>query len=89
MQRGIEQQGLDAQRAQFEEARNNPYKMLQFQQSMLSGLPITGQSYNMSQPSGFQQALSGAGGLAGLFGNKSSLTMDDLSASLKKLGINI
>jgi hypothetical protein len=88
-QRAMEQQGLDAQKAQFEEARNNPYKMLQFQQSMLSGLPITGQSYNMSQPSGFQQALSGAGGLAGLFGNKSSLTMDDLSASLKKLGINI
>ena len=88
-QRGIEQQGLDAQKAQWDEARNNPYKMLQFQQSMLSGLPITGQSYNMSQPSGFQQALSGAGGLAGLFGNKSSLTMDDLSASLKKLGINI
>ena len=88
-QRGIEQQGLDAQRAQFEEARNNPYKMLQFQQSMLQGLPIQGQSYTMSQPSGFQQALSGAGGLAGLFGNKSSLTMDDLSASLKKLGINI
>jgi hypothetical protein len=88
-QRGIEQQGLDAQRAQFEEARNNPFKMLQFQQSMLSGLPISAQSYMGAQPSTFQQTLAGAGGLAGLFGNKSSLTMNDLSSALQKLGINI
>jgi len=39
-QRGIEQQALDAQRAQFEEARAYPYKQLEFQKSMLSGMPI-------------------------------------------------
>ena len=66
MQRGIEQQGLDAQKTQFEEARNNPYKMLQFQQSMLNGLPIQGQSYNMAQPNSFQAATGGAKSLTDL-----------------------
>jgi len=66
MQRGIEQQGLDAQRAQWEEARNNPFKMLQFQQSMLNGLPISGQSYTMAQPNSFQAGAGGAKTLADL-----------------------
>jgi hypothetical protein len=40
-QREIEQQGLAADKAQFEEARDNPYKQVQFQRSLLTGLPIT------------------------------------------------
>jgi hypothetical protein len=40
-QREIEQQGLTADKAQFEEARDNPYKQVQFQRSLLTGLPIT------------------------------------------------
>ena len=40
-QRDIEQQGLTADKAQFEEARDNPYKQVQFQKSLLTGLPIT------------------------------------------------
>lgn len=40
-QRAIEQQAIDAQRAQFEEAKAFPYKQLQFKQSMLQGLPLS------------------------------------------------
>ena len=50
-QRGIESEGIAADKAQFEEARANPYKMVQYQQSLLQGLPLAAQSYNMTQPS--------------------------------------
>jgi hypothetical protein len=40
-QRDITQQGITADRAQFEEARDYPYKQVQFQKSLLTGLPIT------------------------------------------------
>jgi hypothetical protein len=40
-QRDIEQQGISADRAQFEEERDDPYKKVQFQKSLLTGLPIT------------------------------------------------
>jgi hypothetical protein len=47
-QRGITSEGIAADKAQFEEARLNPYKMVQFQQSLLSGLPLTAQTYNQA-----------------------------------------
>ena len=50
-QRGIESEGIAADKAAFEEARANPYKMVQFQQSLLQGLPLAAQSYNLTQPS--------------------------------------
>lgn len=40
-QRDIEQQGIAADKAQFEEQRDFPYKQVQFQKSLLTGLPIT------------------------------------------------
>lgn len=40
-QRDIEQQGLTADKTQFEEQREFPYKQVQFQKSLLTGLPIT------------------------------------------------
>ena len=55
-QRGIESEGIAADKAQFEEARANPYKMVQFQQSLLQGLPTSAQSYNATQPSALQSA---------------------------------
>ena len=83
-QRGIESEGIAADKAAFEEARANPYKMVQFQQSLLNGLPLAAQNINTAQPSTFQQMLAGAGGLAGLFGNKTSMTADDITAALRK-----
>jgi len=40
-QRDIANQGIAADKAQFEEARDFPYKQVQFQKSLLTGLPIT------------------------------------------------
>jgi hypothetical protein len=57
-QRDIESQGIAADMAQFEEARNNPFKMIQFQQSLLQGLPTSAQAYNTTGSnalSGFAQ----------------------------------
>jgi hypothetical protein len=59
-QRGIESEGIAADRAQFEEARLNPFKMIQFEQSLLSGLPLQSQSYTMPAQSNFKQFASGA-----------------------------
>jgi hypothetical protein len=60
VQRGIESEGIAADKAQFEEARLNPYKMVQFQQSLLSGLPLAAQSYNIPGQSNLQQFAGGA-----------------------------
>ena len=46
--RGITAEDVAAQQKQFEEARLNPYKMVQFQQSLLSGLPLAAQTYNQA-----------------------------------------
>jgi hypothetical protein len=43
-QSAIEQAALDAERRQFEESQLYPYKQLQFQQSLLTGLPIGAQT---------------------------------------------
>ena len=60
VQRGIESEGIAADKAQFEEARLNPYKMVQFQQSLLSGLPLSAQSFFTPGQSNFQQFSEGA-----------------------------
>ena len=49
--RAIEAEGVAADKAQFEEARANPFKMVQFQQSLLSGMPINAMDYTMQAPS--------------------------------------
>jgi len=59
-QRDIESQGIAADLAQFEEARNNPFKMIQFQQSLLSGLPTSAQAYNISGSNALSGAAQGA-----------------------------
>lgn len=58
-QRGIEAEDIAAQKAQFEEARLNPYKMVQFQQSLLSNLPLNAQTYNMAPTNNLEQFGSG------------------------------
>ena len=59
-QRGIESEGIAADRAQFEEARANPYKMVQYQQSLLQGLPLAAQSYQGIEPNALLKASQGA-----------------------------
>ena len=74
VQRGIEGEGITADRLQFEEERDFPYKQVQYMQSLLQGLPLASQSVNYEQP-GFLQSLStGAsdveGFLTSLFGGE-------------------
>lgn len=59
VQRGIEAEGVAADKAQFEEARLNPFKMVQYQQSLLSGLPLATTSYTQPGASNLQQFASG------------------------------
>ncbi len=65
-ERQIRQQGNIADIAQFEAERDDPFKKLQYQQSLLQGLPISTQAYNYTEPSGLQTAASGAGSVLDL-----------------------
>ena len=53
-QRGIEQQGISADLAQFTEERDYPQRQLMFMQSLLQGLPLETQTYSSYEPSGLQ-----------------------------------
>jgi hypothetical protein len=53
-QRGIEQQGISADLAQFTEERDYPQRQIQFMQSLLQGLPLETQTYETYEPSGLQ-----------------------------------
>jgi hypothetical protein len=50
-QRTIEQQGIDADKAQFDEERLYPYKNVQYMQSLLTGMPIENRTTEYQQPS--------------------------------------
>jgi len=67
-QRAIEQEGITADKLQFEEERAYPYKQVQYMQSLLQGLPIAAQSYQYQQPSFFQDLMSGGYDMMGLLG---------------------
>jgi hypothetical protein len=67
LQRAIEQEGLSADRAQFEEERDFPYKQVQYMQSLLQGLPLAAQQYTYAQPSALSELYGGAGGIMGLY----------------------
>ena len=54
VQRGIEQQGIAADRLQFDEEKMYPYKMTQYMQSLLDGLPLATQSYTYAQPTALE-----------------------------------
>jgi len=47
-QRGIEQQGIDARRAQFEAQAADPYKRIQFAKDLFTGLPIQTNNTNVN-----------------------------------------
>lgn len=66
-QRAIEGEGVAADKAQFEEQRDFPYKQVQFQQSLLQGLPTAAQTYSYSQPSALSNVLSNTGGVMDLY----------------------
>lgn len=74
-QRGIQQEGITADYNEFLAQRDYPMKQLQFQQSMLQGLPISTVSTSQAPQSGIGQLSSTVGALGSTY---------DL---LKKLGV--
>jgi hypothetical protein len=66
-QRDIEQQGIAADLAEFQTQRDYPYKMLQFQQSMLQGMPIQSVAAQYQQPTSLSNTINTMGGLMGLY----------------------
>jgi len=63
IQRAIEQEGVMADRLQFEEERDFPYKQVQYMQSLLQGLPLEAQQISYAQPSSVSNLMGGAGGI--------------------------
>lgn len=67
IERGIESEGLMADRAQFETERDYPLKQVQYMQSLLQNLPLETQSYSYTQPSAISQVGSQGGGLMDMY----------------------
>lgn len=67
VQRGITQEGIAADLAQFKEEQQYPYKQVQYQQSLLQGLPLATQAYSYSEPSALANMAGSAEGLRQLF----------------------
>lgn len=57
VQRGIESEGIAADLGEFEKQRDYPYKQLQFQRDMITGLPTGSVTNSPSQLSGIAQIL--------------------------------
>jgi hypothetical protein len=66
VQRGIEGEGIAADYGQFKEERDYPYKQVQYQQSLLQGMPLATQSYSYQQPSAISNIAGTAGGITSL-----------------------
>ena len=67
LERGIEQEGIGADYAQFTEERDNPYKQVQYQQSLLQGLPIETQKMDYIGQSDLAEALGIGGTMAEIY----------------------
>jgi hypothetical protein len=66
-QRAIEAEGIAADLGEFQQQRDFPYKQLQFQQSMLQGMPIQSIAASYQQPSTLQNVMNTTGGLMQLY----------------------
>ena len=66
-QRAIEAEGIAADIGEFQQQRDFPYKQLQFQQSMLQGMPIQSIAASYQQPSTLQNVMNTTGGLMQLY----------------------
>jgi hypothetical protein len=66
-QRAIEQEGITADKTQFEEEKKDPYKKIEFQKALLEGLPVQAQSNNYQQPSALASLLGGASNMTDLY----------------------
>jgi hypothetical protein len=84
IERGIESEGIAADKEEFEKQRQYPFQQVQFQRDMISGLPTGSVQNTPGQMSGVGQLLSALGGgaaAAKAFGYK------DVTELLKGLGL--
>jgi hypothetical protein len=65
-QRDIEQEGIAAAMRQFEQERDDPFKKVQFQQSLLQGLPLEAQNYSYVEPDALSRFLGSSAGILSL-----------------------
>lgn len=65
--RGIQSEAIAADYAQWQQEQEDPYKKLQFQQSLLNGLPIAARDTNFQDLTMLQEVIGSAGGLSELF----------------------
>jgi len=68
-QRAIESEGITADRMQFEEERDFPYRQVQYMQSLLQGLPVGAANYSYSKPSQLAETMGTTGGIMNILGN--------------------
>ena len=61
-QRGIETEGIQADRAQFDKELGFPYKQTQYMQGLLQGLPLESQDFTYATPSKLEELLYGGAG---------------------------
>jgi len=66
VQRAIEQEGIGADIAQFEQERDYPQQQTLFMQSLLQGLPLETQSYQYYEPTGLASLSGGIGGVTSI-----------------------
>jgi hypothetical protein len=67
VERGIASEDVAARQKQFQEERDDPYKKVSYQSSLLQGLPVGMTSYSYAQPSGLSDILNTAGGAQKLY----------------------
>ena len=73
VQRAIEQQGITADMAQFEQERDYGKNNTLFMQSLLKGLPLETQSYSYTEPSGLQSLAGGVNDVTSILDELSNL----------------
>jgi len=84
-QRGITSEGIAADLGEFNTQRDFPYKQVQFQRDMISGLPTGSVTNTPAQLSGIAQLISSVGGIDKLL---QSTGQGDLGTMLRNLGLN-
>lgn len=85
-QRDITQQGITADLNEFNAQREFPFKQVQFQRDMISGLPVNSVTNQPAQLSGIAQLLSSVGGVDKLLSATGQGNLGDL---LKNLGLDL
>jgi hypothetical protein len=85
VQRGITAEGIAADLGEFNQQREFPYKQVQFQRDMITGLPTGSVTNTPAQLSGIAQLIASVGGIDKLL---QQTGQGDLGTMLRNLGVN-